>query len=597
MRVLTKYILALVVLSAGAAGAEAGEIRAIANVDSSKDIYVGEAFTYQIILDGGNRPGQVDLTPVQKYSPKDAGGGNASQTSISIVNGQMTKSEVKRYVMNYLLTAGQAGSIIIPPLTVTIDGKSYQTNPVQVNILKPGSTDQLELEVALSDSQCYVGQPVIMTVKLYVYADIGDYQFDIPALDGDTFYIEESDASDGRQGQYRLTRNGREAILLTFNKVLIPKSPGEIAMAPASVSADVAVGRASSRNPFGDFFGSRPEYKRFLVSSQPLKLNVLPLPQQDKPAEFYGLVGRFSISASASPTKVNVGDPITLTIKISGAKYLKPVQWPALDQIPELAANFKIPSEKASPTVENGFKVFTQTIRPANDKASAIPPIPLAYFDADKGRYVVARTEPINLEVAPTRILTTADLEGKELAPVSKEIEAIKKGLSANYERLDALDNAGFSPLAAVIRPAYFAAWAGPLGVLVLSIFVKLFTHTSPEKAAQKRRKRACRNAVSRLRKIGSADSRQKHELVGSIVKQYVGDRFDKVAGSLTADDCRQAVLTATQNAPTADALGDIIAGCEAARYASVGVDLDPAQIHEVIELIRTIERKSGKPV
>ncbi|MCJ7729291.1 MAG: hypothetical protein MUO27_05385 [Sedimentisphaerales bacterium] len=318
-----------------------------------------------------------------------------------------------------------------------------------------------------------------------------------------------------------------EAVLLSFSKVLIPKSPGEIVMAPASVSADVAVGRASSRNPFGDFFGSRPEYKRFMVSSQPLKLNVLPLPQQDKPAEFYGLVGRYTISASATPTKVNVGDPITLTIKIGGPKYLKPVQWPALDQLPELAANFKIPSEKASPAVENGFKVFMQTIRPGNDKVSVIPPIPLAYFDPDKGRYVVARTEPIMLEVAPTRILTTADLEGRELAPVSTEIEAIKKGLSANYERLDALDNAGFSPLASAVRPAYLVAWAGPLGVLVLSIFVKLFTHKSPEKTSQKRRKRACGNAVSRLRKIASVDSRQKQELVGSIIKQYIGDRFD----------------------------------------------------------------------
>ena len=53
------------------------------------------------------------------------------------------------------------------------------------------------------------------------------------------------------------------------------------------------------------------------------------MPEADKPAEFYGLVGQYTIAASAAPTKVNVGDPITLTIRIGGNPYLKPVQWPA----------------------------------------------------------------------------------------------------------------------------------------------------------------------------------------------------------------------------------------------------------------------------
>jgi len=70
---------------------------------------------------------------------------------------------------------------------------------------------------------------------------------------------------------------------------------------------------------------------------------------------FYGLVGRYMISASAAPTKVSVGDPITLTIKI-GAEYLKPVQWPELEQISELSENFKMPSQKSSPTIENGLR-------------------------------------------------------------------------------------------------------------------------------------------------------------------------------------------------------------------------------------------------
>ena len=151
-----------------------------------------------------------------------------------------------------------------------------------------------------------------------------------------------------------------------------------------SVSADMAVGYARSQDSFfDDFFSSRKKYKRFIVNSQGWEIEVLPLPQENKPAEYYGLIGEYTISASAEPRSVNVGDPITLTIKVGGNRYLKPVRWPELEKVSGMAENFKIPSQKASPVIEDGFKVFTQTIRATNDKVPQIPPIELVYFDTE----------------------------------------------------------------------------------------------------------------------------------------------------------------------------------------------------------------------
>jgi hypothetical protein len=331
-----------------------------------------------------------------------------------------------------------------------------------------------------------------------------------------------------------------------------------------------------------------------MVGSQPMKLTVLPLPEEGKPSGFYGLVGKYTITASASPAKVNVGDPITLTIKIGGSKYLKPVQWPALEQISGLAQNFKIPSEKSTPTIENDCKVFTQTIRPNNDKITEIPSIPLAYFDAEKGAYAVAKTESIKLEVAPSKILTNADLEGGDFTPVNKEVEAIKKGLSANYEGLDALTNQAFSPLSAIVSPAYALVWAGPLALVIASAVIRSFTHTTAEKVTARRKRSAVGKAISQLKKF-SPDTRQRHELLASVMKQYIGDRFDKVAGSLTGGDCREIIIAATQDNRTADRFNEIIVNCEAARYAAIEAGIDSARINEVIKLIRTIDKKSGK--
>jgi len=573
----------LVIAVAGAA-----ELRVYANVDTSKDIYAGEQFNLQIIIDGYDQPGQVDLTPLSAYNPQGAGGGNTSQTSISIINGRTTTNAVRRYVMNYTLTAGQAGTIHIPSLAVTVDGKPYKTDSVELNVIQPGTTDQIELETTLSQQQCYEGQAVVLTVKFYVFANVGDYQFDIPALSNDAFYVEDNEATK----QYRVNRRNKEAILLTFSKVLIPKHAGNIDLGTSSVSADVAVGRARSRDSFDDFFRNNVQYKRFAVSAQPLKLSVLPLPQQNKPEGFYGLVGRYTISAAAAPTKASVGDPITLTIKIGG-NYLKPVQWPELEKIAGLSENFKMPSQKSSPTVENGFKVFTQTIRPANDKISEIPSIPLTYFDADKGQYVVAKTDPIKLEVSPTKILTTADVEGRDFTPAGKEVEAVKKGISANYEEPDCLQNVRFSLSAAVTSPGYLVGWAAPLLALITSVLAKALLHTTPEQAARKRRRNAAGRAVSRLKGIPSAQLQNHCELIAELMKQYIGERFDKVAGSLTADDCMQTIIDRTGDSASANRYWDIVSRCDAGRYTPMQQQLDSTTIDEVVRLIRVIEKES----
>ena len=594
------------------AASVSGQVRVSAQTETGKDIYVGERFGYYIVIEGADKPGRVDLQPLQPFHPQSTG--NRKQSSTNIINGKITT--ITTTIMTYSLTIGKAGRVQLPSVTVEIDGKTYRTNPMTVNISKPGTTDRLDLEVTLSEQQGYVGQPLTLTVKFYVSADISDFQFNIPALSNDAFEIEDADISDPQAklyrlhtgmtvmvSQYRVEHNNRQAILVTFSKILIPKRPGRIAMPPSSVSAAVAVGRVRSRDPFDSFFGGQTQYKRFIVNSEPLNLEVLPLPDEGQPAEFYGLVGRYTISASATPTNVNVGDPITLTIKIGGSKYLKSVQWPELERVPELANNFKIPSQKASPTIENSFKVFTQTIRASNDKVTRIPPIPLASFDVREGKYVTTRTAPIELEVAPTKVLTSADLEGADFVPVNREIEAIKKGLSANYEDLNALRDMSFSPLAALVHPGYAILWAAPLIGLVSSLLIKLGTHTSPEKVAARRRRQACSKAIGQLKKIrvegvppsnrgqDARDTIQRNEWLVSIMKQYIGDRFDKTASSLTADDCYEAIKTATDDAPTAGKYRDIITNFEAGRYASIEVQIDSEKIEEVIDLIRDIEK------
>lgn len=611
MRGCARYILFVSLLAGVLCGQAAGQIRVVAQVDTSKDIYVGQAFQYMVIIDGHRGAGEVDVTPLAQYNPRGPQGQDISQTSIRIVNGRRSETVTKRYVMSYVLTANRVGVSQLPALSVTIDGKAYKTNPVRVNILEPGKTDKLDLEVELSEKQCYVGQPIVITVRFYVEAntEVGDFQFNIPAFSGDDFHVEDADVTDPQAKQFQLntglpvlvsqqviTYKQRQTVLVSFNKVLIPKRAGLISLGKSSVSVALAVGRARSRDEFGfpSMFAPRKEYKRFMVTASELSLDVLPLPEEGKPDGFYGLLGKYTISAAATPVTVNVGDPITLTIRIAGDKFLKPVQWPQLEQIPAMAANFKIPTERSTPIIEGGGKVFTQTIRATNDEVTEIPAIPLALFDPDKGRYVVAKSEPIKLEVAPTKVLTTADIESVTHKAINKEVVAITKGLSANYDELDVLRNQAFSPLAALTSAGYMMTWLVPLLALLGSIGAKLATHTSPAKQAERRRRQACGKAVRELNKIEVAPAGKRAELVASALKQYVGERFDKVAGSLTADDCFEAIEGATGDGELAGRCRQIITNCETARYAAGG-QAGAIRADDVADLVRQVDKAAGR--
>lgn len=585
-----------IVLLAGAAEALA-QVEVHARVDSQVTIYPGQRFTYSVVVNGGKAE-RIDIAPLAPFRPQRTGSGN----SIRAINGRT----VVIYSENYALTAEKPGTMVLPSVTVVVSGRAYKTNPVEVTVAKPGTTDRLDLEVTVSERKCYVGQPVVLTIKWIVKAvQPKDAAFNVPVFKSDDFFLE--DVSDSTRAfaktqvaihgvpvvvsENRQLIKGLETAIISFDKVLIPKRRGRVTLDSVTLSASIATGRVRTNEIFNPI---RTTYERFSVHSDPIELEVLALPETGRPATFYGLVGRYTIAAAATPTEVSVGDPITLTVRIGGNPYLKPVQWPDLEA--SLAGHFKIPTEKASPVEEKGQKIFTQTIRANSDTVTEIPPIPLAYFDSQAGRYAVAWTDAIPLAVAPTRVLTNADVEGTGGgAAVGRAVQALQEGFSANYYGPEVLVNQSFSPVSALARPGYAVLWSIPLLGFVASVVFKLITTTSPEAVARKRRRGAYAAARHRLGALASAPADQRHDLLAAAIKGYLGDRFGRTAGSLTADDCRDIVVAATDNMDLANGFRAKISEFEAARYAALDASVDVAQIDEALELLGAVEEKSKR--
>ena len=336
------------------------------------------------------------------FKIQEMGGQQNSSQSVTIVNGRMNRVSSKAYVYSYRLTAKRAGALTIPAITVKAEGQELRTRPVTIRAQTPSETEDFKLRVSLSANKAYVGQPVTMTVIWYVGTDVGEFNFNVPVLEDDRFDIASldpavdpnrrndfiriplgDDQAIGVRGQGDL--GGRTFTTLRFQKVLIPKKTGRISFPQATVSCQTRGSRRGLNDIFGDPFGMgrRTASQKVVVpSNAALTCKSTNCPRSGGLRNFSGLVGRYSIEAEATPTEMNVGDPITLTLRVSGPRYLGRTQLPSLDEQPALVRDFRIPQDRAAGTVEGRSKVFTQTIRATHNGVTQIPPIELAYFQS-----------------------------------------------------------------------------------------------------------------------------------------------------------------------------------------------------------------------
>ncbi len=569
----------------------------------------------QTQLQGTDRPDEPEVTALtQDFDVQPMGGQTNNSQSVSIVNGRVTSNVQRNYIYSYRLTPKKAGALTIPALTVTAEGQHFTTQPIQLNGRKPQETAEFKLRLALSSEKCYAGQPVVLTVTWYLGKDVRNFAFTVPVLQDERFVIEElgEPQNPGRE-YYKVQAGGMECIAekgqetldnisyttLSFKKVLIPKQPGSIEIQPATVACEGRVNepRRGQRGFFDDFFGNDPfgvrgSYKNFVTPSNALRLEVAELPQQGRPANFSGLVGAFSIEAGATPTEGNVGDPITLTVRISGSPYLKAVELPPLDAQPELARQFKIPKEMAPGRIEGNAKVFTQTIRAQDASVKAIPPIVLNYFDSNTGTYQEARTKPIPLTIHESRVVTADQAEGVEVRHVRNQLTQWREGIAHNYEDLSVLTNQAFGPGDWVRSPLWLIVlFLPPLAYAVLAgvVLTRRKGLANPE---LRRKKRAHAEAVRRLKSLDATNAGRACEETLDTLREYLGAKLRVAGNALTQEDARR-LLDQKHAGPEIQAkVREIFQQCEAYAYAGQsGGQNAAALIEQTLAVIHQLEK------
>ncbi len=579
--------LASVAVIAGALGAVRAETLTARAGVSGNSVFVGEPFRFQIQVSGSETPEQPDLSGLGGFKVSFSGGGANSRRSVRIINGQRSENVQLGYLLNYELRATREGRLTIPAIAVKAEGKTATTQPLVIVAQKPSETENFKLRLSVSKERAYVGEQILLEAVFYFARGneidrSGGIQLSLPVEDNPAFDLHDLDGGQDR-GPEQL--EGKNFQTSRVRKVLVPTRAGSFPLEPATLSFRSGDGFEIVR----DFFGNRvrrPKFKNIAIPSNPLNLVVAPLPREGQPAGFAGHVGEYSVSVQASPSEVNVGDPITLNIALSGPPLLDPVELPPLHEQKSLTADFKVPAEIEDGTVNGNFKVFTQTIRALRDDVKAIPPLELAYFDSAKGRYEVARSQAIPLVVRATRVVTSGDAEGLRPVEAAKlEVQSWMQGIAHNYSGSEALSKQvlGFSGLASAGRLTIVAG--PPLAYAILLAVV-----------AGVRRRNAHPETMRARRAMGGFHRGVSHattsEDVLAVFCRYLGDKLAMTSDALTFRDVEAPLRERGVDDGKLEEIRNLFTAGEASRFAGgIGGEDVAAERDRAAKLVKELEK------
>ena len=153
-----------------------------------------------------------------------------------------------------------------------------------------------------------------------------------------------------------------------------------------------------------------------------------------RPATFCGGIGDYRVAASANPTALRVGDPLTLTLDIErgeGSGSLDLISAPDLAANSRIAADFEIVDKNPTGHKDGDVKRFEYALRPKR-AGVGIPPLAVSIFNPDTEEFSEIATEPIALDVSDAGHVGASDLVGSLPGSGKEEIKPRAQGIFQN---------------------------------------------------------------------------------------------------------------------------------------------------------------------
>ena len=141
------------------------------------------------------------------------------------------------------------------------------------------------------------------------------------------FWTKDISENDGSLQQSSTIIDGQQYNVATIKEiVLFPQKSGNLIIDPLDLTCVAQIRQQRNRShgydPFDDFFGdvmgSSYTNVRKDIKSQPITIEVEPLPSANKPSSFKGAVGQFTFTSKIDKNELKANEAFTLTLTVSG---------------------------------------------------------------------------------------------------------------------------------------------------------------------------------------------------------------------------------------------------------------------------------------
>ncbi len=415
--------------------------------------YVGVPMQFIVVFENIDPDVEPKLPEIKGFSIRKLPNKQTSSQTI-IRNGKVTSTST--VAVTFLLTPKEIGQLTIPQLTFMAGGKAFQSQAKTIQVTEPPTGGSLKVTVKGTQKDVYLGEPINLKLNIFV-EQFTDNELGVTLEPRDMFSFIRTDSSLGvfadalANGRVQVSEQrgtndaGKDATFLVFqaSATTWPETIGSVELQPIHILMDYPIALERTRG-FGFFGGDTLQINQsqlISATSQMPSIEVLSPPNEGQPTWYSGAVGSFNFRVIADKTYVNVGEPITLTMRVTdltqGPVNLDYLSAPDISKVEALTQHFRVASEKPAGKVEARTKTFTQTIRPNRHGQLEIPALPFTSFNPKMNSYETSWTKPIPIHVNETATISAENLDGytpeNKTTESDKQYTEVEGGILANY--------------------------------------------------------------------------------------------------------------------------------------------------------------------
>ncbi len=562
--------------------AYAKEIEVIISVDKNR-VEIGNHFRLTIGVQGAFDTDVPQLSVPESFTLMY---GPSVSTQTTIINNVV---KVFRGFM-YGFSPTKKGKFEIGPVTLKYKGKTYTSNVIRIDVIERTPFEEriderndtsgkrvdinkmVFVELTTDKVEAYIYEEIVQSFKLYFQKGLPIDDLDYVAASTKSFLAEKL----GEERRYEEVRDGILYNVIELRTALFPLVSGKIEIPPAKFNCNIIIRQQRNRGSmFDEFMGGGGRRYPVERSTEPVKLQIKSLPVTGKPEHFTGAVGRYTMDVLAKPTKIKVGDPITLSINIRGEGNIQTIGEPSL--APEGMKDFKAYDSEVKVTITDrgdgikGEKLFNKVIEPQREEVAFVPGISFSYFDPDLEEYKMLVHEPIPIEVEHSDMETPIrlTLEGagmakgqvkiltKDILPIMSDLYSFKNERLAVYKRPFILTIVFIIPILIVIACAYMQRQRALL-------------HTDVGYARKKRALAHAQKHLSNARELLQLNNPSEfYAALARSILEHIADKLNVTSAAVTSDNIYDILEKRGVSNDVINELRQCLESCDYGRFSS----------------------------